>query len=166
MNLKIANLSVKKCNVLTKELKHGPIETSQNIIEFTNSTTKSNLHVLKVNDRPTLIMAANKVIYKHIYVQSVKRKVENLHKKVQHFKNRFTNLFNKGMPSFWDSNGNLISQEAYDALVVQKKNEEDKFGDLYRHLKGHNIMEKINEYFDLLSKFRLIHKNMQLPSYA
>ena len=60
------------------------------------------------------------------------------------------------MPSFWDSHGNLVSQEAYHALLVKKKNEEDKFGDPDKHLKGHTIMEKLNEDFDFLVEFRLI----------
>lgn len=45
-----------------------PIETTQNIIEFMNSSTKSDLQVLKVEDRLGMIMEAKKVIYKHIYV--------------------------------------------------------------------------------------------------
>lgn len=93
---------------MAEELTHRPIETTLNIIEFQNSTTKSNLQALKVEYRLAMNMVADKVIYKHIYVQSVKTKASSLHKKVEHFKNRFTNLFSKGMHSFWNGKENLI----------------------------------------------------------
>lgn len=33
-------------------------------------------------------------------------------------------------------------------------------------MKGQTVVEKLNEDFDLLSKFKLIQKNIQTPSYA
>ena len=74
-----------------------------------------------------MIMMENKVIYKHRYVHGVRNKVDPLNNKVQHFKNKFIYLFSKGMPCFWDDKGNIISRENYQALLVEKKSEEDKF---------------------------------------
>lgn len=55
------------------------------------------------------------------------------------------------MPYFWDKQGNMLSQEAYHSLLVQKKSEEEKFDDPDKHLKGQNIVENLNKDFDLLS---------------
>lgn len=98
-----------------------------------------------------MIVGANKVRYKHIYVQSIKTKEKNIHKKFQHLKKRLTYLLSKGMPTFWNVEKNIIYQKAYHALLVQEKNEEDKFGDINKHLKGQTTVEKLNEDFDILS---------------
>lgn len=79
-----------------------------------------------------MVSLENKVIYNRKYLHSVKRKVESLLKKVQCFQNKIE----KGMPSFWDNKGNIISQEDYQVILVQKRNEDDKFEDLERHMKG------------------------------
>ena len=85
-----------------------------------NSSSKCNLQVLNMEDISTMIMMANNVIFEHICVQSFRNKVETLQKKVHHFKNKFTNLFNKEVPSFQNEEGNLISKEDYQALLVQR----------------------------------------------
>ena len=114
------------------------------------TTSKSKLHILKVDNRTTMIALEDKVIYKHKYVRIIKGKSKVL-KKVQDFRDKFTNVISKGMPSFWDNRGNLISQEDYQAIIVQNKSEEDKFEDLERHIKGSTIVEKIREDCELLT---------------
>ena len=79
------------------------------MIEFMNSASKLDFQSMEVEDRISMIMMENKVIYKDRYVHSVRNKVEALHKKLKHFKNKFTDLFIIGMPSFWDDKGNVIS---------------------------------------------------------
>ena len=86
--------------------------------------------------------------------------------KVLHFNKKITDLLSKGMPSFWDDKGNIISNEDYEVLLVQNKSEEDKFEDLDKHMKGPIIVEKLNEDFDLLAEIWLIQKNLQNPSYT
>lgn len=91
-------------------------------------------------------------------------------KKVQSFRNKFANIFNSGMPSFWDDKGNLISQEYYQALLIQKKSEEDKFEYLDKHMKGSTIRHLILKspaLVIILLFFRLIittHEN-ETPQY-
>lgn len=134
----IYNVSNKKCDVVAQELTQRPIEVAQKIIEYMNSTSKSDLQVLKVENISTMIMMENKVIYKHRYVQSVRKKAQTLHKKIQHFRNKFSNIFNKGMPSLWDKEGNLTFQQDYQALLVQNKSEEEKFEDMEKKIKRSN----------------------------
>lgn len=57
------------------------IEVAQKVIEFMNSSSKSNLQILKLEERTTMVMMENKVIYKHRHVQSARNKVKTLHKK-------------------------------------------------------------------------------------
>ena len=79
---------------------HRPIEVAQRMIEFMNSTSKLNLKILEVQGRTTMIMMENKVIYKHRYAHISRNKAQALHMKVQHFKNKFINLFSNGIPAF------------------------------------------------------------------
>ena len=136
------------------------------MIKFMNLSSKYDLQVLKEEDMTTMIMMENKVAYKHKYVQSVKNKEEALEKKVHHFKNKFTNLFNKGMPSFLDEKGNFISREDYHVLLVQKMSEEENFEYLDKHFKSQIIVDILSEDLDLLSEFKLIQKNMRSPLYV
>ena len=80
--------------------------------------TKVDLQALGVIDRLVVIISSNKVLCKHGYVNSVQSKVDLLLKKVKSFKDGFKELFKMGLPSFWDGEGKLISQEVYHALLV------------------------------------------------
>ena len=70
------------------------------MIEFNNLSSNANLQDFKSGRWINYDVDEKKVIYKQRYVHSVRNKVETLHKKVEHFKNNFTNLLNKGIPSF------------------------------------------------------------------
>ena len=48
----------------------------------------------------------------------------------------------------------------YHALLAQQRNEYSKFDELEKHLKWQVIMDKLGEYFDLLTQFRIIVKSL------
>ena len=76
-----------------------------------------------MNDKYNIIIATRKVISKHSHLRAVQVKVENLQNKVNTFKDKFQELFKIGFPSFWDSNGNIISQQNYLDLLAKQRND-------------------------------------------
>lgn len=81
-------------------------------------------------------------------------------------KSRFIELFKKGLPYFWDNAEYLLPQETYQALLLQQKNEDSKFKELEKHLKGQAIVEKLGDDFDLLIWLKMILKILPPLSYA
>lgn len=75
-------------------------------------------------------------------------------------------MFKKGLPSFWDNNDYLIPQEAYQALLAHQRNEDSKFKELDKHLKGHVIVDMLTDDFELLFQFRSILENLPPLSYS
>ena len=61
-------VTINKCKAISTKLMQTHIVTTQNIIDFMNSTIKLDLKDLWVIDIPTIIMNSNRVLYKHRYV--------------------------------------------------------------------------------------------------
>ena len=119
-----------------------------------------------MTDRSTIIISTRKFLSKHNQVKNVHNKVEALLKKVTNFKSICVELLKKGIPSFWDNNEYLIPHEIYHALLSQQRNEDSKFKELEKNLKGHVIVDKLSDDFDLLIQFKIILKNLPPLSYA
>ena len=77
-----------------------------------------------------IITWARKVIGKHRHIESFQEKDDNMLQQVKSFKDLFTELFQKGLPSFWDGYGKLISQSEYQALLVKARLDQKKFKDM------------------------------------
>ena len=77
----------------------------------------------------------------------------------------FKDLFDDGLPSFWDDEGRFFSQEKYHSLLVQNCMDHSKFEDLVKGLTGKVIVEKLIEDFGILDKFLIIKKGLHVVSY-
>ena len=66
----------------------------------------------------------------------------------------FTQLFQKGLPSFWDDNGRLIPQDQYHVMLIQARMDHSKFDDLKKELDTNAVVEKLTNDFETLSHFR------------
>ena len=64
----------------------------------------------------------------------------------------FRPLIEKGLPPFWDENNCLLKKEAYDNLLVPKRNDHSQFENMEGNLKGETIVEKLLDIFDLLGQ--------------
>ena len=131
-----------------------------------NTTSKVDLQALEINDIVETIIAARKVIGKHNHLKNDQNQTNALINKVKGFIAKFSNFFQNGLPSFRHGQEYFISQEYYQALFVHQRNEDSKFNDLEKHLKGHVIVDKLKDDFYLLCKFRMIVKNFPPPSYS
>ena len=82
------------------------------------------------------------------------------------FKVRFQNLFKIGLPSFWDTHGNLISQQGYLEFISQQINEDSKFKDIDKSLTRQVLIEKMGDGFNILSQFEMIVDSLPPFSYV
>ena len=76
----------------------------------------------------------------------------------------FKDLFDDGLPSFWDDEGRLFSQEQYHILLVQNCMDHSKFEYLVKGLIGKVIVEKLIEDFEILDRFLIIKKGLPAVS--
>ena len=84
---------------------------------------------------------------------------------VDNLKQHFNELFEDGLPSFWDAEGRLFSQEHYHNLLVQSRMDHSKFDDLEKGLTGKAIVDKLTEDFEIFQKFLLIRRRLPKVSY-
>ena len=84
---------------------------------------------------------------------------------VNDFKQVFKELFEDGLPSFWDEEGRMFSQEHYHNLLVQSRMDHSKFDDLEKGLTWEAIVDKLTEDFEILQKFLIIRRGLPKISY-
>ena len=84
---------------------------------------------------------------------------------INDFRHAFKELFEDGLPSFWDEEGRLLSQEHYHSLLVQSRMDHSKFDDLVKGLTGKVIMDKLTEDFEILQKFLIVRGGLPTMSY-
>ena len=94
-----------------------------------------------------------KFVENHDMKTNVKDKTEHMKKEVQHFKGTFKDLFEKGLPSFWDNNGKIILKEKYDSLLKAIRIGHAKFQDMEKALKGEVVIKKLKDDFHVLNQF-------------
>ena len=80
---------------------------------------------------------------------------------VNNFKGSFVSLFQKGLPSFWEEDGILLSQTEYQALLVKSRLDHNKFEDMTQSLSGKVIINKLAVDFELVNMFRTIGAQLQ-----
>ena len=95
----------------------------------------------------------------------VQEKEKWMSSQVKDFKAAFQILFDGGLPSFWDDEGRLFSQEQYHSLLAHNRMDHSKFEDLVKGLTGKVIVEKLTEDFELLDQFLVTKKGLPAVSY-
>ena len=68
------------------------------------------MKTLGIKDRITMISWERKVIGKNHHLDNVEEMADHMLELVKSFKVLFLELFQKGLPSFWDEDGKSISQ--------------------------------------------------------
>ena len=109
-----------------------------------------------------MITSARKFVGKHQHIEILKAKAYIMLHQVTYFKGLFVELFQKGLPPFWDEDGKLISQSDYQDLLVRSMLDHKNFEDMTQSLFGKVIIDKLEADFDLVNEFRAI--GAQLPS--
>lgn len=162
----VASKSLHRCTIVNETQPKRPLETLHNAINLLNEISNTHLQTLGVNDRAAVIVWTRKIIGKHNHMKNVQSKAEKMKQNVQSFKSLFGKLFQKALPSFWDYNGQLCSQEQYQVLLTQAHMDHSKFQDLRKGLNGNAPMEKLTDEFEILTQFKEMKAWIPPISYA
>jgi FtsZ-binding cell division protein ZapB len=162
----VASTTLHRCVIVNETLLKRPLEWAQNAINLLNAVSNAYLQTIGVKDRTVVIVCARKIIGKHNHMRNVRSKAEKIEQNVQSFKDLFSQLFKRGLPSFWNNNGKMVSQEKYNVLLTQARMDHSKFEDLEKGLKGNTIVDKLTNDFEILSQFRTIKSCLPPISYA
>ena len=95
----------------------------------------------------------------------VQDKANTMSSQIRDFKLAFKDLFEEGLPTFWDDEGILFSQEHYHSLLVQSHMDHSKFDDLVKGMTGKVIVDKLTEDFEILQKFLIVRGGLPTMSY-
>ena len=118
----------------------------------------------EINDRTLCVLEINKVIVKNAYRTSGEKKLENIKKEVDKFNTMFDKRTREGLPSHWDIQGNLLSRETYETLLVEEKSKIDNTHEKTVVLKGTTIVNYLHKHFQLLWMVRTLF--LDKPTYT
>ena len=77
----------------------------------------------------------------------------------------FKNVFNQGLPSFWDEEGTIITENEQLSKLQEKKNDTSSIDKLDPIINGHHIFEVLYGEFFLFYETRKIIISLPSPSY-
>ena len=83
--------------------------------------SREELKKIGIKYKTRAITWTRNIIGKHRHIESVQAKYDNMLQQVKSFKDLFTKLYRKGIPSFWNEDGKLISQSEYQDLLVKTR---------------------------------------------
>ena len=128
-------------------MERKPLNITQNALNFLNSLTYKKLQDIGIKYRVAIVLWSKKFINKHRLMKVVQDKANKMSSQINDFRHAFKELFEDDLPSFWDEEGRLFSQEHYHSLLVQRRMDHSKFDDLVKGLTGKVIMDKLTEDF-------------------
>ena len=123
---------------------------SQDVINFLNSRTKTQLQFEGIQDRIDLIAQAKKYIPKDKMLQDATAKAKYMLSKVDDFKSIFKDVFEHGLPNFWDVHGVFLSENDYQEEFQERRNDVSSFNQHSTVIKGQDILNVLEKDFKLL----------------
>ena len=154
----LVNLAAQRLKLANETMEKKPLNTTHNAVNFLNSLTYQNLQDIGIKNRVAIVLWAKKFINKHQIMKVMQDKGNQMSSQIKDFRMAFKDLFDDGLPYFWDDEGRLFSQEKYHSLLVQNRMDHSKFEDLVKGLTGKVIVEKLIEDFEILDRFLIIKK--------
>ena len=109
---KLANLSLTNAKTFLESLGGKPA-IAQATINLLISQTSAQLHFAGVENRSGLLFNAKKYIMKRETIKVVTEKANFLFQRSKDFKDLFKDLFELGLPFFWNEEGDVLSDVAY-----------------------------------------------------
>ena len=85
------------------------LNTAHNAVNFLNSLTYQNMHNIGIKDKVAIVLWVKIFINKHQLMKVVQDKANQMSSQIKDFRVAFQNLFDDGLPSFWDDEGRLFS---------------------------------------------------------
>ena len=114
---------------------------AQNAINFLNSRTKTQLQFAGIEDTKDLIYHARKYIIKDRLLKDMTANANYSLRRVEDFKIIFKDMFEKGLPNFWDEHGLFILENDYQVKLLEKMNDIPNIDQLTSNVKGQDIFD-------------------------
>ena len=99
-------------------------------------------------------------------MENVNPLAEEMKIEIEYFYKKFKPMFEKGLRTFWYNNDSLFNKDGYDNLLAQQRVNHDKFQDMEGIMKGEDILNKLEDDFDLLYQIKNIRKSLPPISFS
>ena len=152
----VINAANQSCTAIKQDLNRKLVDTNINRINFLNTLYEEELRTMGIKDRIVVITWARKVVGKLQHIETVQANIDIMLHQVNTFKGSFMSLFQKGLPSFWEEDGKLLSQLEYQALLVRCRLDHRKFEDMNQSLSGKIVIDKLAVDFEIINTFNTV----------
>ena len=105
----VVNLATQRLKLANETMEKKPLNTTHNAFNFLNCLTYQNLQDIGIKDRVAIVLWAKKFINKHQLMKVVQDKANTMSSQIKDFRLPFKDVFDDGIPSFWDDEGRLFS---------------------------------------------------------
>ena len=92
-------------------------------------------------------------------------KANFLRTRAKQFKHMFKNLFDNGLPNFWNEEGAMITENDYLSLFKKERDDTTSIDQLDPIIRGNHIYDVLEKAFCLFHEVRRIISNLPPPSY-
>ena len=139
---------------------------AHNAINYLNSRTKTQLQFTGVEDGSDLISQAREYIIKDRLLKEIAIKANYLLRRVEYFNIIFKEIFEQGLPNFWDEQGLFLSDVEYQEKILEKRNDLSNFNQIISGIKGQYIFDILQKDFNLLFMMRRIVDGLPSITYS
>ena len=87
-------------------------------------------------------------------VKGIISKANFMFGKVAGFKLLFKDVFQQGLPNFWNEQGLSLSEDEYHVKLLEKRNDTSKVGHIVANIKGEDTFDVLDKYFYLFHETR------------
>ena len=101
----LVNLANQRLKLVNETMERKPLGTAQNALNFLNSLTYQKLQDIGIKDRVAMVLWPRRFIHKHHLMKTVQDKADQMISRINDFRQDFKELFEYGLPSFWDEEG-------------------------------------------------------------
>ena len=103
-----------------------------------------------IQDRSDLIAQAKKYITKEKMLHDTTAKAKYMLSKIDDFRVIFKDVFEHSLPSSWDEHSLFLSENEYQEEFQEIRNDVSNFNQLSTVIKGEDILNVLEKYFNLL----------------
>ena len=161
----LATSCLDNLQTLQENLGDKPFQ-AQNVINFLNFRTKTQLQFTGVEDRAYLISQAIKYIIKDILLKDMVAKSNYLLRRVDYCKIIFKKIFEQGLPNFLDEQGLFLLNIEYQEKILEKRNDLSNINQLTSGIKGQDIFDILQKDFNLLFMMRCTVNGLPYVTYS
>ena len=162
---KLANLSLTNAKTMLESLGGKPT-IAQATINLLISQTSAQLQFAGVENRSNLLFNAKKYIMKRETIKVVTEKANFLFQRSKDFKVLFEDLFELGLPFFWNEEGDMLSAVAYLTKLQERAKDTSDIDQLPSIIRGKGLQEVLSKDFTILHQLRQLNKGFPPLSYG